>query len=139
MPLNNENTLQDMNSLYAELSRLRAQQSSQPMVFRTVFNDIADEWSNCTEDERRFVNEDTDYQNANLSYQQQFNSFLLELVGTQFINSQYGKSAEQVLVALRKAKDKYRKENAETMATVRAENAELQRQLKELKEALGVK
>lgn len=132
---NNGNNLDQM---YAELARLRAMQTPQP-TYRTVFNDIADEWANCSEDERDFVNKDAEYLEANVSYQQQFNSFLLELVGAQFINSQYGKSAEQVLAALKKAKSKYKKENAENIVSVKAENAELQRQLKELKEALGVK
>lgn len=83
------------------------------------------------------MDKDKEYTMANLTYQQQFNAFLLELVGTQFINSQYGKSAESVLVALRNAKAKYKKNTADSVAMVKAENEELQRQIQELKEMIG--
>ena len=131
MPINlgNQN---NMDAIYAEMARLR-NQTTQPMTYRTVFNDISDEWSNCSDDERHFIELDKDYIAANMSYQQQFNAFLLDLVGVQFINSQYGKSAEEVLLSLRNAKSKYKKEAADNIASVKAENAELQRQLEELK------
>lgn len=130
MPINLGN--QNLDSVYAEMARLR-NQSTQPMTYRTVFNDISDEWSACSEDERQFIERDPEYISANLTYQQQFNAFLLDLVGVQFINSQYGKSAESVLLSLRSAKQKYKKEAADNIASVKAENAELQRQLEELK------
>jgi hypothetical protein len=123
----------NVDNLYAEMARLRGQTTAQPMSYRTVFNDISDEWSACSEDERRYIEQDTEYVNANFTYQQQFNAFLLDLVGVQFINSQYGKSAEAVLVALRNSKAKYKKETVDNIASVKAENAELQRQLEELK------
>ena len=133
MPLNFE----QQNQLYAEMARLKSMQPTQPIAYRTVFNDIADEWANCSEEEKNFIDKDKEYTMANLTYQQQFNAFLLELVGTQFINSQYGKSAESVLIALRNAKAKYKKDTADSVALVRAENEELQRQLKELKEMIS--
>lgn len=124
---------QSIDSLYAELARLKNQQPVQPIGYRTVFNDISDEWSNASEDERLFIERDPDYVNANVVYQQQFNAFLLDLVGVQFINSQYGKSAEAVYIAMKNAKAKYKKETADSVANVKAENAELQRQIEELK------
>ena len=130
MPINLGN--QNLDSVYAEMARLR-NQSTQPMTYRTVFNDISDEWSACSEDERQFIERDPEYISANMTYQQQFNAFLLDLVGVQFINSQYGKSAESVLLSLRSAKQKYKKEAADNIVSVKAENAELQRQLEELK------
>lgn len=133
MPLNFE----QQNQLYAEMARLKSMQPTQPIAYRTVFNDIADEWANCSEEEKNFIDKDKEYTMANLTYQQQFNAFLLELVGTQFINSQYGKSAESVLIALRNAKAKYKKDTADSVALVKAENEELQRQLKELKEMIS--
>lgn len=126
------------NDMYNEMSKLKnAIPSTQPVAYRTVFNDIADEWANCSEDERRFIDGDTEYVNSNIVYQQQFNAFLLDLVGTQFINSQYGKSAESVLVALRNAKTRYKKEATESIANMKAENAELQKQLDELKKLIA--
>lgn len=136
MPINftQPNDKSSIDALYSELTRLKGgMPTAQPMAYRTVFNDIADEWANCGDDEKRFIDSDSDYINANITYQQQFNAFLLDMVGMQFINSQYGKSAEAVLVALKNAKAKYKKEAAENIAMVKAENLALQQQLKELK------
>jgi hypothetical protein len=129
MPLFDKN----YDMLYNDYNKMRNAVPTQPIAYRTVFNDIADEWANCTEEERRFIDGDPEYVNANLTYQQQFNAFLLDMVGLQFINSQYGKSAESVLVTLKNAKAKYKKEAAESIASVKAENAALQKQLEELK------
>lgn len=129
MPLFDKN----YDMLYNDYNKLRNAVPTQPIAYRTVFNDIADEWANCTEEERRFIDGDPEYINANLTYQQQFNAFLLDMVGLQFINSQYGKSAESVLITLKNAKAKYKKEAAESIASVKAENAALQKQLEELK------
>lgn len=122
-----------IDSLYAELARLKSQSTTQPIGYRTVFNDISDEWANCSDDERKYIENDAEYVAANIMYQQQFNAFLLDLVGIQFVNSQYGKSAESVYLALKNAKSKYKKEAADNIASVKAENMELQRQLEELK------
>lgn len=130
MPLFDKN---NYDMLYNDYNKLRNAVPTQPIAYRTVFNDIADEWANCTEEERRFIDGDPEYINANLTYQQQFNAFLLDMVGLQFINSQYGKSAESVLITLKNAKAKYKKEAAESIASVKAENAALQKQLEELK------
>lgn len=127
-----------IESMYADYGRLKsAMPTAQPVAYRTVFNDIADEWANCSEDERTFIDSDKEYITANLTYQQQFNAFLLDIVGMQFINSQYGKSAESVLVALRNAKSRYKKDTADNIASVKAENAELQRQIMELQRLIA--
>ena len=76
--------------------------------YRTVFNDISDEWTSCAEDERKFIEQDAGYQQANLEYAQQFNAFLLDQYGLQFANSKYGASAEKVLIAMRQARQKYK-------------------------------
>ena len=125
----------DLATLYGELNRLKSQQP-QPIPYRTVFNDIADEWGDSSDEEKKFIDNDKDYINANLNYQQQFNSFLLELVGTQFANSKYGKSAESLLIALREAKSRYKKETTENIVQVKAENESLQKQIEELKEMI---
>lgn len=127
-----------IDALYADYGRLKgAVPAAQPIAYRTVFNDIADEWANCSEDERRFIDADKEYLSANVNYQQQFNAFLLDLVGMQFINSQYGPSAEAVLIALRNAKSRYKKDTADNIASVKAENIELQRQIAELRMMMG--
>lgn len=74
---------------------------------------------------------------ANLAYAQQFNSFLLDQFGLQFANSKYGVSAEQVLIALRKARGKFRNNAIEDVAKIKNENLQLQKQIKELESLIN--
>ena len=105
--------------------------------YRTVFNDISDEWTSCAEDERNFIEQDAGYQQANLEYAQQFNAFLLDQYGLQFANSKYGASAEKVLIAMRQARQKYKTAATEDLNKIKNENAALQKQLKELEELIN--
>lgn len=105
--------------------------------YRTVFNDISDEWTSCAEDERKFIEQDAGYQQANLEYAQQFNAFLLDQYGLQFANSKYGASAEKVLIAMRQARQKYKTAATEDLNKIKNENAALQKQLKELEELIN--
>lgn len=128
----------NQQDVYGDLMRMRNMPSSpSPIAYRTVFNDIADEWGNCTEEERKFIDSDTDYVNANLRYQQQFNAFLLDMVGAQFINSAYGKSAEEVLLALRQARGRYRSKTAEVASSIQDENRLLRAEIEKLKEVIN--
>lgn len=120
--------------IYQELNRIQNTPYNQ---YRTVFNDIADEWGNCSEDERRFIEQDADYINANVTYAQQFNSFLLDQFGLQFANSKYGTSAEKVLIELRKARSKYQTITREDVNKIKNENALLQKQIRELEELIN--
>lgn len=124
------------NNIYEELAKLK-NASLQLPTYRTVFNDIADEWSKCTAEEQSFINNDEDYVKANLKYQQAFNSFLLEMVGQQFVASPHGRTAEEVLVALRRAKDKYREKADSTVKTVQEQNEALKAEIEQLKKVLG--
>lgn len=130
------NTNTNVNDMYQELGRLRNAPYNQ---YRTVFNDIADEWGNCSEEERRFIEQDAEYNQANIAYAQQFNAFLLDQFGLQFANSKYGISAERVLESLKNARSKFRKVTIEDVSKIKSENALLQKQLKELEELLGAK
>lgn len=128
------NTPSSVTDIYQELNRIHNTPYNQ---YRTVFNDIADEWGSCSEDERKFIESDVDYMQANLAYAQQFNSFLLDQFGLQFANSKYGVSAEQVLVALRNARGKFRTNAIEDVAKIKSENMQLQKQIKELEELIN--
>ena len=126
---------QDTRGIYAEIERLKGA-SLQIPTYRTVFTDISEEWNKCTQEEQVFINNDEKYVEANLAYQQAFNSFLLEMVGPQFLNSQYGKTAEVVLVTLKQAKDKYRQKTDLTVKSVQEQNEMLKAELAELKKLL---
>ena len=107
--------------------------------YRTVFNDIADEWGVCSEDERKFIEQDSEYAAANVEYAQQFNAFLLDQFGLQFANSKYGGSAEKVLLSMRNARGRYRSAATEDMNKIKNENAALQKQLRELEALINAK
>jgi hypothetical protein len=124
------------DNIYEEIARLK-NASLQLPSYRTVFNDISDEWNKCTAEEQAFINNDEDYIKSNLKYQQAFNSFLLEMVGQQFVASPHGKTAEEVLLSLRKAKDKYRQKADSTVKTVQEQNEVLKAEIAELKRILG--
>lgn len=133
--LNGVNNYNSSN-LYEELARLK-NASLQLPTYRTVFNDISDEWNKATAEEQAFINNDEDYIKANLKYQQAFNSFLLEMVGQQFITSPHGATAEEVLLSLRRAKERYREKADSTVKSVQEQNEMLKAEIAELKKALG--
>lgn len=133
--LNGVNNYNSSN-IYEELARLK-NASLQLPTYRTVFNDISDEWNKATAEEQAFINNDEDYIKANLKYQQAFNSFLLEMVGQQFIASPHGSTAEEVLLSLRHAKERYREKADSTVKTVQEQNEMLKAEIAELKKALG--
>lgn len=126
----------DQNNMYQKLMEMR---NTPYNTYRTVFNDISDEWNNCSEEERKFIEQDSGYQQANLEYAQQFNAFLLDQFGLQFANSKYGSSAEKVLIALRGARDRFRSSTIEDMNKIKAENLTLQQQIKELEALFNAK
>ena len=128
------------NTEVADIYKKLAQLQSTPVnTYRTVFNDISDKWSSSNEEERKFIQQNSEYIQANLEYAQQFNAFLVEQFGLQFINSKYGASAEKVLVAIRNAKGRHHTAAAEDVKRIKDENAALQRQLKELEELINAK
>lgn len=124
------------NNIYEELARLKNATLQMPS-YKTVFTDIADEWNKCTAEEQAFINNDEDYVKSNLKYQQAFNSFLLEMVGQQFVVSPYGKTAEEVLLTLRQAKERYRKNTDNTVRSVQEQNEVLKAEIAELKKIIG--
>lgn len=134
-PSSTFNYLGEQN-IYEEIARLKNATLQMPN-YRTVFNDIADEWNKCTAEEQAFINNDEDYVKSNLKYQQAFNSFLLEMVGQQFVLSPYGKTAEEVLLTMKRAKERYRQNTDNTVRSVQEQNEILRSEIAELKKILG--
>lgn len=134
-PSSTFNYLGEQN-IYEEIARLKNATLQMPN-YRTVFNDIADEWNKCTAEEQAFINNDEDYVKSNLKYQQAFNSFLLEMVGQQFVMSPYGKTAEEVLLTMKRAKERYRQNTDNTVRSVQEQNEILRSEIAELKKILG--
>ena len=126
----------EQENLYKKLMEMR---NTPYNTYRTVFNDISDEWGSCSEEERKFIEQDIEYTRANLEYAQQFNAFLLDQFGLQFANSKYGTSAEKVLIAIKNARGRFRTTAVEDMNKIKNENADLQKQLKELRALTNAK
>ena len=130
----NSQSQQTLDSAYQELLKMRATPYNN---YRTVFNDISDEWTSCSEEERRFIEQDKEYAQANFEYAQQFNAFLIDQFGLQFANSKYGSSAEKVLLSMKNARSRFRTSTIEDVNRIKNENAALQRQIKELEELIN--
>ena len=130
----NSQSQQTLDSAYQELLKMRATPYNN---YRTVFNDISDEWTSCSEEERRFIEQDKEYAQANFEYAQQFNAFLIDQFGLQFANSKYGSSAEKVLLSMKNARSRFRTSTIEDVNRIKNENAALQRQIKELEEMIN--
>lgn len=130
---------QNNETVYDQIARLKgsAATSVAMPLYRTVFNDIADEWNACSDEERKFIEQDVEYAQANINYAQQFNAFLIDQFGLQFVNSKYGASAEKVLLSLKNARGRYHTNAIEDVANIKRENADLQRQIKELEELIN--
>lgn len=142
MPVNNNsfggfyNQSPQMDSAFQKLIDMRATPYNN---YRTVFNEISDEWNGCSEEERKFIEQDKEYYQANLEYAQQFNAFLLDQFGLQFANSKYGSSAEKVLLSMKNARGRFRTSTIEDVNRIKNENAALQRQIKELEDLINGK
>jgi hypothetical protein len=144
MPIGNYNNIggfyqqpsntQNLDSAYQEILKMRATPYNN---YRTVFNDISDEWTACSEEERKFIEQDREYAQANFEYAQQFNAFLIDQFGLQFANSKYGSSAEKVLLSMKNARSRFRTSTIEDVNRIKNENAALQRQIKELEEMIN--
>ena len=130
----NSQSQQNLDSAYQELLKMRATPYNN---YRTVINDISDEWTACSEEERKFIEQDREYAQANFEYAQQFNAFLIDQFGLQFANSKYGSSAEKVLLSMKNARSRFRTSTIEDVNRIKNENAALQRQIKELEEMIN--
>lgn len=59
------------------------------------------------------------------------------MVGQQFVVSPYGKTAEEVLLTMKRAKERYRQNTDNTVRSVQEQNEILRSEIAELKKILG--
>lgn len=59
------------------------------------------------------------------------------MVGQQFASSPHGRTAEEVLISMRKAKERYRQKTDTTVKNVQEQNEVLKAEIAELKKILG--
>lgn len=124
----------DLNDLYGKIEALKAQKEQvlNPPRKRTVYDDINDTWNGLSSDEQHFIENSDEYKNANMFYQQQFNAFLIERMGDEFLKSKYGTAPEKVLGVIKEKKDEYQKNLSNDISTIKEQNKLLMKQNEEL-------
>lgn len=124
----------DLNDLYGKIEALKAQKEQvlNPPRKRTVYDDINDTWNSLSSDEQHFIENSDEYKNANIFYQQQFNAFLIERMGDEFLKSKYGTAPEKVLGVIKEKKDEYQKNLSNDISTIKEQNKLLMKQNEEL-------
>jgi gas vesicle protein len=136
---------------YNKLEALKNQQNQQyNTVNRTVFTDITEEFKDLSADESTFIVSSKEYQDAFNKYQTEFSEFLTAKFSTEFLQTNGGRSAEELLYTIKKQKDQYKTKFANDINEIRdqnrelinkndqlaSNNAELQKQLKEIQNML---
>jgi chaperonin cofactor prefoldin len=135
-PFSTTKSVDELSEAYKKLEMLRTQQealnqqSQRPN--RTVFTDIANEWEKISDDERYFIESSKEYIEANNSYQQEFNLFLLEYLGNDFLKSSHGVAAERVLSTIKEKKEVYRNKFATDILEIKEQNSKLEKNNAEL-------
>ena len=124
----------DLNDLYGKIEALKAQKEQvlNPPRKRTVYDDINDTGNGLSSDEQHFIQNSDEYKNANMFYQQQFNAFLIERMGDEFLKSKYGTAPEKVLGVIKEKKDEYQKNLSNDISTIKEQNKLLMKQNEEL-------
>lgn len=137
---------------YNKLEALKNQQNSfnANNTVRTVFTDIADEFKDLPVDESNFISSSKEYQEAYNKYQVEFSEFLTARFANEFLQTNGGRSAEELLFTIKKQKETYKSKFAKDINEIRDQNkelinrnnqladnnAELQKQLNEIQQML---
>lgn len=138
---------------YNKLEALKNQQNSynvQQTNQKTVFTDIADEFKDLSNDESAFISSSKEYQDAYNKYQVEFSEFLTNKFSNEFLQTNGGRSLEELLFTIRQQKEKYKSKFANDINEIRDQNkelinknnqladnnAELQKQLNEIQKML---
>lgn len=136
----------DINSLYRQIEALKAQKTAltnlqSPNIKnndatqqnkRTVYNDIGTIWSELSAEERKYIENSEEYQNANIEYQQSFNNFLVEKLGDDYLQSRFGTAPEKVLAVIKKKKEEFQNNITNDISAIKSQNEYLVKKNDEL-------
>jgi hypothetical protein len=124
----------DLTDVYHKLEALKAQQQimNNPPAKSNVLADITREWENISDDEKYFIENSKEYQDASNFYQQEFSAFLIEHLGNDFVKSPHGVAAEKVLGVIRGKKELYKNKFANDISEIKEKNSQLERNNEEL-------
>lgn len=115
-----------------ELLKQQANMTQQPQNQKTVFTDIISEWDSASDDEKIFIENSKEYIEANTNYQKEFNAFLIEHLGDDFIRSKHGLSAEKLLNTIKNRKEAYKNKFAADIESIKEINSKLEKNNEEL-------
>lgn len=155
---NNSNPALDESvaNSYAKLEALKKQISQQQLQQlqqtpqQTVFTDIENELKGLSEDEMQFILQSKDYQIVNQKYQNEFSQFLIAKFSSEYLQTGNTRTLEEMLLTIRKEKEKYKDKFAADINEIRDQNKtlldkndelsknnkDLQKQLEEIKNKL---
>lgn len=112
---------------YAKLEALKQQNvTNQSIPQSTVYTDIANEFKDVGEDELNFIASSPEYQTLNNQYQTEFSEFLTAKFANEYLQtSGKQRTLEELLLVIRKRKDKYKERFAEDINDIREQNKTL--------------
>lgn len=115
---------------YARLEALKQQQMSltQPTTTQvsTVYTDIANELKDISNDELNFISSSPEYQAVHNQYQNEFSEFLTIKFANEYLQtSGKQRTLEELLVVIRKQKEKYKSRFAEDINNIQQQNKSL--------------
>lgn len=140
-------TAGDIANLYQKLDTLKAQQNviqqmenatsnkttvNDSTPRKTAFTEISELWAELSNEERKFIESSSEYIDANIEYQNAFNSFLLDKLGDEFLRSKFGAAPEKVLLAIKHKKEEYQTNLSNDISTIKTQNQFLMQKNDEL-------
>lgn len=114
-------------------------QQANQQSYRTVFNDISDEFKDLPQDEINFIVTSKEYQALNAKYQDEFSQFLISKFSNEYLQTGKQKTLEEMLNMIRTKKEEYKKNFKNEINEIRDQNkalAERNNQLAEMNEEL---
>jgi vacuolar-type H+-ATPase subunit I/STV1 len=129
-PFNKFSSDSDLVDAYKKLELLK--QASPVVAMKNVFSDIADEWKSISTDERLFIENSKEYQEAFANYQNEFSAFLIDHLGNDFLKSPHGLAAEKLLGEIREKKESYKNKFASDITEIKEKNSQLEELNQEL-------
>jgi len=128
-----DNSLADS---YAKLEALKKQYSEMNNPNKaTVLTDIDGELSNLSDDEKAFILSSEEYKSVSDRYQAEFSQFLIQKFSNEYLQTNGGRTLEEMLSVIRKTKEKYKSKFAADINEIRDQNKTLMTQNTQLASA----
>lgn len=114
----------DVNDIYRKIDALKIQQAQQTNA-RNAYDDLRSLYKDMSADERRYIESSDEFIKANMEYQEAFGNFMIDRMGSDFLQSQYGSTVEKTIAVIKRKKEEYHDHLAEDINTIKEQNASL--------------